>query len=173
MKSKQIAYLALFITLGLMLPFLTASQPRLGQILLLIHIPALLGGLIMGPKNGLLIGITLPLLRSLFFTMPPLYPTAIAMAVEMGTYGYVIGLIYEWFKSHRFNIHIALIVAMLIGRVAWGFSTLILLGVNQFNFQMFLSAAFIHAWPGLVLQFVLIPLIMNTTEPLWRKLALR
>ncbi|MCD8568239.1 MAG: ECF transporter S component [Geovibrio sp.] len=67
---------SLMIALGIVLPFLTASNPALGSVFLLMHIPALFTGLILGPKYGLLVGLVTPLLRSVLVSMPPLYPQA-------------------------------------------------------------------------------------------------
>ncbi len=59
--------------------------------LLPMHIPVLLCGLICGWKYGILVGFILPLLRHTIFGMPILFPTGIAMAFELATYGFVIG----------------------------------------------------------------------------------
>ena len=48
-----------------------------------MHIPVILCGLICGGESGATVGFIMPLMRSLSFTMPPMFPTAIAMAFEL------------------------------------------------------------------------------------------
>lgn len=154
---------AMFLAIGLVLPFFTGQIPQIGNMLLPMHIPVLLCGLICGWQWGLGVGFILPLLRSLLFSMPKLYPTAVAMAFELAVYGLVIGLLY-W-KSRRQNIaavYCSMIIAMVAGRVVWGVVQVILLGVgeNAFTWQAFMAGALLKAIPGIILQLVLIPAIM-------------
>ena len=85
------------------------------------------------------------------------------MAFELATYGAVIGLLY----SHsRWQCVVALyrsmILAMVAGRVVWGFAQILLLGIsgNNFTWQMFIAGAFLNAIPGIILQLILIPAVM-------------
>ena len=66
--------------------------------LLPMHIPVLMCGLICGWGYGGIVGFILPLFRYVLFGMPPIFPTGIAMAFELSTYGIVIGLIYNRYK---------------------------------------------------------------------------
>lgn len=154
---------AMFLAIGLLLPFLTGQIQVIGNMLLPMHIPVLLCGLICGWEYGLGIGLVMPLLRNLLFHMPPLYPTGIAMAFELAAYGAVVGLLYG--KSRYkciFSLYRSMIVAMLAGRVVWGIAEVILLGLseNGFTWQMFTAGAFLNAFPGIILQLVFIPAIM-------------
>lgn len=85
---KNLALAAMFMALGLVLPFFTGQIPQIGKMLLPMHIPVLLCGLICGWKYGLAVGFVTPLLRSVIFGMPILYPMAIGMAFELMTYGF-------------------------------------------------------------------------------------
>ncbi len=154
---------AMFMALGLVLPFLTGQIKQIGSMLLPMHIPVFLCGLICGWQYGLIVGFIVPLLRSMVFGMPILFPTGIAMAFELATYGAVIG----WLYSHsRWQCVIALyrcmIAAMLAGRLVWGVVQVVLLGINGngFTWQMFIAGAFLNAVPGIILQLILIPTIM-------------
>ena len=73
----------LFLATGLLLPFLTGQIQQFGNMMLPMHIPVLLCGFVCGPFWGLAVGFVTPLLRSLLFTMPPLFPMASAMAFEL------------------------------------------------------------------------------------------
>ncbi len=154
---------AMFMALGLVLPFLTGQIKQIGSMLLPMHIPVFLCGLICGWQYGLIVGFVLPILRSILFGMPILFPTGIAMAFELATYGAVIG----WLYSHsRWQCVIALyrcmIVTMLAGRLVWGAVQAVLLGINgnAFTWKMFITGALLNAIPGIILQLILIPAIM-------------
>ncbi|WP_322597248.1 ECF transporter S component [Acetivibrio straminisolvens] len=94
MSTKRLVLSGLFLALGLLIPFLTAQIPSLGSRLLLMHIPVLLCGFICGWPYGLIIGLVLPVFRSMLFGMPPMFPTAVAMAFELAAYGLMTGLLY-------------------------------------------------------------------------------
>lgn len=160
---KNIGLSALFLAIGLVLPFFTGQIPRIGNMLLPMHIPVFVCSFVCGWKYGAVMGITLPLIRSVVFGMPVLYPVAIAMSVELAIYGLVSGLIYGRSKKQNVKIiYVALLVAMIGGRVCWGVAELLLLGMmgNIFTWQMFIAGAFINAIPGIILQLILIPAII-------------
>ncbi|MBQ5666687.1 MAG: ECF transporter S component, partial [Oscillospiraceae bacterium] len=69
---------AMFLAIGIVLPFFTGQIPQVGSMLLPMHIPVILCGLICGGKSGAMVGFIMPLMRSLIFIMPPMFPTAIA-----------------------------------------------------------------------------------------------
>ena len=73
-STKNIALSGLFIALGIVLPFLTGQIPNIGRMLLPMHIPVLLCGFVCGWPFGLIVGFVTPLLRSVMFGMPPLFP---------------------------------------------------------------------------------------------------
>ncbi len=166
-ESKPVVKLtlsAMFMAIGLVLPFFTGQIPQIGKLLLPMHIPVFLCGLICGWQYGLGVGFALPLIRSLLIGMPKLFPTAAAMAFELAVYGLVVGILY-W-RSHRQNIislYCSMILAMIAGRVVWGIAQIVLLGFGgtQFTWQMFIAGALIDAIPGIILQLVLIPAIIT------------
>ena len=154
---------AMFLALGMVLPFLTGQIQQIGNMLLPMHLPVFLCGLICGWQYGAILGLFLPLLRSATFGMPPLYPTALAMALELAAYGLVAGLLYGHSRWQCVRaLYRPLIVAMLAGRIVWGAAEVVLLGLtgNTFTWKMFLSGALLNSIPGIILQLVLIPAIM-------------
>ncbi|MBQ7761519.1 MAG: ECF transporter S component [Clostridia bacterium] len=167
MKRKDIKNLVLaglFLALGMVLPLLTGQIKEIGDSLLPMHLAVMLCGLICGYRYGLVVGATLPFLRSLIFGMPPLYPNAVWMAIELATYGLVIGLLYiKARKKHIGYLYLSLVISMIAGRVAWGIAKAILLGVAGQSitlYALFMSGV-VDAIPGIILQLVLIPLIMH------------
>lgn len=166
-RTKKLAYAALFLALCLVLPLLTGQIPQIGSMLLPMHIPVLLCGLVCGWQYGAAVGFVAPLLRSLLFTMPKLYPVAIAMAFELLTYGLVIGLMYRRLaKKGMVGVYAALVTAMVAGRLVWGVAEVVLLGLNgnSFTAQAFLAGALLNAVPGIIVQLILIPAVMAALQ---------
>lgn len=153
----------MFLALGLVLPFLTGQLQQFGSMLLPMHLPVIICGLVCGWKFGLGVGFILPLLRSAVFSMPVFYPTALAMAFELAAYGFLAGFLFEKAKWKCIkSLYRCLIAAMMGGRIVWGIAMLILMGINggAFTLTAFLTGAFLNAIPGIVLQLVAIPAIM-------------
>lgn len=67
LRIKNLTLAAMFLALGLVLPFFTGQVPQIGNMLLPMHIPVLLCGLICGWRYGGLVGVILPLLRYALF----------------------------------------------------------------------------------------------------------
>ncbi len=163
LKNSVLA--AMFLAIGLVLPFLTGQIQRIGNMLLPMHIPVLLCSFICGWKYGLAVGFILPLLRSIMFAMPPMYPKAVAMAFELAAYGFMAGHIYYRSKSKDWKaLYGALIIAMIFGRIVWGLVQTLLLGLEKFTFYAFLSGAILNAVPGIIIQLVLIPAIITVVK---------
>lgn len=159
---KKVIFAALCLALCIVLPFLTANNRMLGNILCLMHIPVLLCGFLCGPWWGLAVGAIAPILRSATIGMPPMYPTAVAMAFELAVYGLVSGLLYRALPKKPWSIYIALIVAMLAGRIVSGAVQFAFLGLfhTKYSLETFLTASFVTPWPGILLQIALIPPIV-------------
>lgn len=154
---------AMFAALGLVLPFFTGQIPQFGRMLLPMHLPVFLCGLICGWQYGLVTGFILPIMRYMIFGIPIIFPTGLAMAFELAAYGFTAGYLYG--HSHWkcvISLYRALIVGMLAGRLVWGMAQMVLLGIDgkAFTWQMFAAGAFLNAIPGIIVQLVLIPVIM-------------
>jgi riboflavin transporter FmnP len=162
LSTKNLVLSGLFLALGLVMPFLTGQIPGIGSKLLPMHIPVLLAGFVCGWPYGLAVGLIVPIFRSMLFGMPPMVPTAAAMAFELAAYGFVSGLLYKLMPKKNAYIYGALIVSMICGRIIWGFASLLLYGLrgNAFTWQMFMAGAFINAIPGIIIQLVIIPIII-------------
>ena len=120
-STRKLTLSALFLALGLVLPLITGQIPQIGKMLLPMHIPVLLCGMVCGWPYGLAVGAVMPLLRGLLFGMPVLYPTGIGMAFELAAYGAVIGLLYAKLNKRGVaGVYMALVPAMLAGRAVWG-----------------------------------------------------
>lgn len=155
-KTKRLVMTALFIALGTIVPqafHMLGLGPS--QVFLPMHLPVMICCSLLGPIAGLICGLITPLLSSVLTGMPPLMPVGLAMAVELGTYGLVIGYLIK--KS---NIWIALIVSMLAGRLVNGIVNALIAGfsASAFGITAYLTTVFVTALPGLVIQLILVPL---------------
>ena len=160
---KKLTLAAMFIAIGMILPFFTGQIPQIGNMMLPMHIPVFLCGLICGWQYGAVTGFVLPILRSMVFGMPVLFPAASAMAFELMTYGLVAGFLYGHSKWQCvIALYRSLIVAMLAGRAVWGAAQIIFLGIggNAFTWKAFMAGAFLNAIPGIIVQLVFIPAMM-------------
>lgn len=162
-QTKKLTLAAMFFAIGLILPLFIAQIPTIGQMLLPMHIPVLLCGLIVGWEYGLAVGFFLPLVRSIFFGMPAMFPNAVSMAFELATYGFVSGVVYRRVQHTLPMMFATLLSAMVAGRLVWGAVRFILAGLtgSSFPFSAFLSGALLTAVPGILAQLILIPLIVN------------
>lgn len=166
MNVRNIVLAGFFLAMGVVLPFATMQIPSVGSMLLPMHIPVLICGFVCGGPLGALVGFVLPLLRSMLFTMPPMYPTALAMAFELAVYGALAGLCYRYLTKKVINIYLSLILAMIGGRIIWGIVSAVLYSMagQPFGFAIFMAGAITNAIPGIVLQLILIPILIMALE---------
>ncbi len=161
-KIRNLVMAALFLAMAFVLPFLTGQIPEIGSMLCPMHIPVLLCGFFCGWPWGLVVGLIAPLLRSFTLGMPPLFPTAICMALELAAYGAVSGLMHKLLPRKKPYVYLSLITAMIVGRLVWGGAMYLCLGVSgeTFTLAAFLAGAVTNALPGILVQLVLIPILV-------------
>ena len=159
----KLTYAAICLAMAFVLPFVTGNIPEFGNMLCPMHLPVLLCGFLCGWQWGAAVGFVAPLLRSLILMRPPLYPTAIAMAFELAVYGLLAGLLYLLLSERRGRIYIALVGSMLGGRIVGGLVQTILLGFGKegYTSSIFFTEYFVKAWPGILLQLILIPVVVS------------
>lgn len=161
-NTKKLVTSGVCLALALILPMITGQIPSIGNLLLPMHLPVLVCGFVAGPFYGLLTGLIAPILRSLLFGMPPLMPTAVAMAFELAAYGFLTGLLYRKLPAKPVYAYVSLIGAMLGGRAVWGVVAFVLNSLlgNPFTLAIFMASAFTNAIPGILLQIIIIPPIV-------------
>lgn len=162
-RIQKLVLAAMFLAIGHVLPFFTGQIPQIGKMLLPMHIPVLLCGLICGGQYGVIVGFVLPIIRSMIWGMPMMYPTAVAMAFELAAYGGIIGFLFQKARYQCIvSLYRCMLLAMVGGRVVWGIVMMFLIGMgaNGFTFEAFFAGAFLNAIPGIVLQLVVIPCVM-------------
>lgn len=153
---------ALFLAIGLILPFITMQIPAVGKMLCPMHIPVLLCGYICGGPYGLLIGIITPLLRGVLFGMPAIFRMPSVWRLNLPLMGWW----QEFYQKNEKDIkslYISLIAAMLCGRIVWGLVSAAVYAFTGgiFTWELFLMGGFINALPGILIQLVLIPSLVE------------
>jgi hypothetical protein len=95
-----------------------------------------------------------------------MFPTAFCMAFELATYGLIAGWLHKKLKRNKWNVYVALLGAMISGRIVWGAVMFACMGfkASAFGLSAFLAGAVLNAVPGIVLQIVLIPLVVIALE---------
>lgn len=161
-NTKTMVISAMFLAIAFVLPFFTGQIQQIGSMLCPMHLPVLLCGFLCGPSWGCIVGFVAPLLRSLVLGMPPMFPQAVCMALELATYGMLSGVFYKLLPEKKMNTYIALILAMLGGRIVWGISMLLCMGITggKFTLQAFVAGAVTNAIPGILIQLLLIPILV-------------
>ena len=94
--------------------------------------------------------------------MPPIFPTGIAMAFELAAYGLISGILYKKLPKKGVYVYVALISAMLLGRLVWGTVMAIISGFGgaEFGFDIFIANGFVNALPGIICHILIIPVIV-------------
>ena len=158
---KKLVFTAVCAALCLVLPMVFHSIPNAGQVILPMHIPVLLCGLVCGWPNGLLCGLVGPLLSSVITGMPPaaMLPS---MMVECGVYGIVTGLGMKHIRTGKpvADLYVSMIAAMVLGRVVAGFAKAWIFtpGISPFAW---VTTSLVSGIPGIVIQLVLMPLVVT------------
>ena len=160
-KTRNLIYTALCVALGIVLPITFHGIPNAGGIFLPMHIPVLLCGLVCGWQYGFVCGMMTPFLSSVMTGMPP---SAIlpGMLCELAVYGPVSGLILKLLHtpSPYVDIYAALIGAMLAGRIVAGIVKALIFNVGRYSLQAWITASFVTALPGIVIQIIVLPIIV-------------
>ena len=158
---RRMVMAALCVALCVVLPIAFHTIPDAGSIFLPMHIPVLLCGLICGWPYGLVCGLLGPLMSSVLTGMPPaayLPP----MIIECAVYGMVCGLMLKVLRTGRptANLYIALVTAMLLGRIVSGVAKALIFSPGM-AMGMWITSSFVTALPGIVIQLVLIPQVVR------------
>ncbi len=135
-----------------------------------MHFPVLLCGVLCGPYLGLICGVISPLISFLSTggARPPFPNGLIPMIFELAMYGFTAGLMRWVFlknrKTFRFASVLALIVAMVAGRLLNAVvGAFFIMSDSSTYFAALwtkLVGSFTSTWAGIILQIVLIPAIL-------------
>lgn len=159
-NTKSLTMTAMMIALGLVVPPIVRMIPNGGGIFSPMHIVPLLTGLVVGPIEGIIVGVVCPLLNNVLYGLP-MGSTLIGMCFELPVYGCMTGLMMKVFKNQKetVKVYLSLVIAMLLGRIVGGIVQSIVLGASNYSLQMWVSAYFITNTPAIVIHLVLIPAV--------------
>lgn len=156
---KKVCICAICTALCYVLP-ITFHALALGNAFSPMHIPVLLCGLICGWPYGVFCGVVGPVISSLLSGMPPAV-MLINMVPELCVYGLVCGLLAKRIHTgHALaDVYLALVPAMLLGRVAGGIASAIfyLASAQAYSVMLWVSAYFVKAVPGIILHLLVVP----------------
>ncbi len=159
-KVKRLVLAAACVALCVVLPIAFHAIPNAGQVILPMHIPVLLCGLICSWPYGLLCGLLGPLLSSLITGMPPaaMLPS---MMIECAAYGGIAGamLCFVRTKNTYLDLYICQITAMVAGRVIAGLAKALILAPGTPVFA-WVTTSLVSGIPGIVIQLALLPTIV-------------
>lgn len=157
--TKEIVLGGLLLATGLILPMIFHLFGLTGQIALPMHIPVLIGGFLLSPSLALSLGIITPLVSSVLTGMPVLFPMAVIMMFELGTYAFSASVFTRRMKLPAVP---TLILAMVAGRTAAGLTVALLVqlfGVKM-NPLLYIKGAVLTGIPGIIIQLIFIPLLI-------------
>ena len=88
------------------------------------------------------------------------------MAFELAVYGSMAGTLWKKLPRKRGVTYAVLLISMIAGRIVWGVVRVVLAGLSgsTFTWALFLAGAVTNAIPGIILQIVLIPVLVNVME---------
>lgn len=161
--KKQLTLPALFLSCGLLLPIAFHMFGMAGKIFLPMHIPVLMSGLLLGWRQGLCMGLFTPILSSILTGMPPLYPMAPIMAIELALYGAAGGYLYK-------NKHLSPLLAVLGALVAGRLGVVIMLAIFASTLQIsmspwiYVAMAAANGAPGIIIQLLFLPPLVKKLE---------
>jgi len=157
---KRLVLAAVCTALCVVLPIAFHAIPNAGQVILPMHIPVLLCGLICSWPYGFICGLLGPLLSSLITGMPPAAMLP-AMMIECATYGCISGLMlcFVHTKKVYVDLYICQIVAMFAGRFVAGLAKAMFLAPGTPVFA-WVSTSLVSGIPGIVIQLAVLPTIV-------------
>lgn len=147
--------------------FHLTGVPRSGQVFLPMHIPVLLSGFVIGPIFGMIVGMLSPIISSFLTGMPDMGRLPF-MVLELATYGFVSGIVYQYFrqKSIKFSSYVSLIGAMICGRMVYAVSLFVAARILNLAvsgpFAVITSIA--TGAVGILIQIVIIPPLVYLLE---------
>lgn len=169
MKTRKLTFAALCLAAALLLPqlFHLLGMQQAGQIFLPMHIPVLLGGLLLGWQYGILLGLIAPLISFLFTGMPG-GERVVFMMAELSAYGFTSGLLYHHVLSKHslYGAYLSLLGALIVGRIAYVIALYAAAGLFHIHAGglLLVWTAFITGIPGIITQLLFLPALVRVIE---------
>lgn len=159
--TKKLVICAACIALCVVLPMAFHAIPNAGQVILPMHIPVLLCGLMCPWPYGFACGLLGPLLSSLTTGMPPaaILPS---MMVECAVYGGIAGVMMRYVRTKKswLDLYISMLTAMVAGRVVAGLAKAWIFTPGTAPFA-WVTTSLVAGIPGIAIQLVLLPILVT------------
>jgi len=168
MRTEELTKAGVITAIGIVLPTFFHLFAIPGTVFLPMHIPSLIGGfLLQRGEVAFFIGFFLPLLSFLITGMPP-FPLFLVMMFEVGSYA-----LFAWYfyQGRKWTIFPSLLLSLVMGKVVAIVANWILALIfleRAFNFWVVLESLLIVAFPGILIQVILIPFLVKGVER-WKK----
>jgi predicted membrane protein len=163
MKTKSLVIAALMVALAVTLPLTSHITKVGGPVILPMHIPIFLAGLLLEPGWAVAVAIVSPIISFLLTGMPPMSPPMLPlMVVELITYALTLSLLT---RLGRHSIWITLLVSMFAGRIALGLAAAVIGPLFNFyvNPFVYVYGAVLKGLPGIALQLIIIPAVSRVS----------
>jgi len=164
-NSKRLVVAAMMVAACIVLPMAFHVIPGAGPMLLPMHIPVILAGLLCGPAFGFIVGLSGPFLSSTLTGMPAaaLMPV---MMIELSIYGAVTGFMMKLVHTGRssFDLYISLVVAMICGRIMAGVVQALIFFEGTYAIGIWTTTYFITSFPGIIIQILFLPSMVMALE---------
>lgn len=156
---KKMTITAICAAMCVVLPLAFHAIPNGGSVLLPMHIPVLLCGLVCGWPYGFACGLLGPFLSS--FTGMPSMAVLPGMMVECAVYGLVCGWMMRFVRTGKTtaDLYISMVTAMILGRVVAGLAKSLIISPGTAPFA-WVTTSLVTGIPGIVTQLVLMPLLV-------------
>ncbi len=150
---RAIIFIMLLTVAAVILPLVAHLSGAPVRLLLPMHWPVILAGLVYGWRAGLLTGLLAPIVSYFLSGLPPIIILP-AMVVELMTYGLVTGLLREVL---RINPFISVAIALTLGRIVFMISVLLSSTVIT-NYVTYFSATLLPGIFAALFQIALLPM---------------
>lgn len=158
---------AMAVILGSIVHMLAGGDMVIASLFSPMHFPVLIAGILCGPWLGLICGAVTPWVSFLANGRPPFPNGLLPIFVELAVYGFMTGMMRNVFiknpKTNKFASILALVIAMVAGRLANAFVGAIFVASTQNYFvALFVKFGenFVKTWAAIIIQLVLIPAIL-------------
>jgi hypothetical protein len=162
-NMKKLAMVVVFIAIGIVLPLTGQSVPDSESMTLSMHLPVLICGLLLGAPYGLACGILTPLISTLFTSTPAMTVLPV-MVCELAVYGCLTGLLLQLLEMENATVkaYMALIIAMLAGRIVAGALNAFAFQAGAYSWQMWFNTYFVTGLPGIIIQLGAVPYVVSS-----------
>ena len=160
--ANELLVALLFILLGVGLVYLTKNDYNFYALLPLQFI-VILCGYYTSWSVSAVVGIILPVITSLVFKMPDLWPELLYFSFELISAGVIVSLMY---RKWNVNLHITLLTSLIISRVIKWFVMFLMVelgnvDINSYsNLIVYLRKSIGEGILGIAIQLAFIPLLV-------------